>query len=73
MRQLLIDPGIATDSVIEFRDARALGTDDDAILMDYGHLNRAGAELLTRKLADAILRLGLVGPMPKSLPTTAKR
>jgi hypothetical protein len=73
MRSLLFDPVRATYSLVEIRDAKALGTDDDAILMDYGHLNRAGAELLTRKLAEAIRQLGLLDPSPTSLTATAQQ
>ena len=62
MRELVCDPArIGADAFVEFRDAHALGAaDDNAIFIDYGHLNRAGAELQTRKLAEAILGLGLL-------------
>ena len=47
MRELVCDPARSgADAFVEIRDAQARShADDDAIFIDYGHLNRAGAEL----------------------------
>jgi len=70
MRQaILTPPYLGADALVEFRDAPALGiADDDAIFLDYGHLNRLGAEAQTRKLGEALARLGFAGDRtPKPL------
>jgi hypothetical protein len=69
IRQVLFDPSISEYTLMEVRDAKALGTDDDLIFLDYGHLNRTGAELLTRKLAEVIIQLKLLDPRQEA-PTT---
>jgi hypothetical protein len=62
MRRLITAPAyLGAEGFVEIRDAQALQAEDDAIFIDYGHMNREGAERQTLKLAEAIAHLGLLG------------
>jgi hypothetical protein len=62
LREVVLDANaMGADHVIEFRDAAGLGVaDDETIFIDCGHLNRTGAEIQTRKLAEILRGLGLL-------------
>jgi hypothetical protein len=62
LREIVLNANaMGADQIIEFRDAAQLGVaNDDTIFIDYGHLNRTGAEIQTRKLAETFRRLGFL-------------
>ena len=61
MRELVCDPARRRRRVRRNpRCARAGAADDDAIFIDYGHLDLCRRRVQTHKLAEAILGLGML-------------